>query len=313
MRSPNTQSSQVQFQQNTAPYFVSHLDSMSSHKLTLHSHYYGPMQRLCHPAHFLISSLEPMQRLCHPVPYGPMQRLCHPAHLFLYFFINLLPEPMHVCIPAHVWTLQRLAIRSTALTSYNFLFRFVSEPMQRLCHPVPYGPMQRLCHPAHFSLSLSLSFVVCQNHFNSGSFHGTNRHTLNDSVHHAQIQNIQTQIANLKSQIPSFAFLSLSHKPAQKLHYRSTLLSGSSAKFQCCKSHWTPCQLSGSTRCKSTRPKIHKGTLQGQITPQFILFANYTGNHHYKDHKAHLTAKIGLQISPCSSIHLERHVTVRLL
>ena len=160
MRSPNTQSSQVQFQQNTAPYFVSHLDSMSSHKLTLHSHCYGPMQRLCHPAHFLISSLEPMQRLCHPVPYGPMQRLCHPAHLFLYFFINLLPEPMHVCVPAHVWTLQRLAIRSTALTSYNFLFRFVSEPMQRLCHPVPYGPMQRLCHPAHFSLSLFLLLYV---------------------------------------------------------------------------------------------------------------------------------------------------------
>ena len=86
-----------------------------------------------------LTFLEPMQRLCHPAPF----------HSIL---LNLLPEPMHVCNPAHVWTLQRLAIWSTFWLHTTFLF--VLEPMQRLCHPAPYGPMQRLCHPAHFFLSL---------------------------------------------------------------------------------------------------------------------------------------------------------------
>ena len=79
-----------------------------------------------------------------PLPSSPF-----PSLLF-----NLLPEPMHVCNLAHGWTLQRLAIWSTFWLRTTFCF--VLEPMQRLCHPVPYGPMQRLCHPAHFFLSLLL-------------------------------------------------------------------------------------------------------------------------------------------------------------
>ena len=82
--------------------------------------------------------------------------------------------------------------------------------MQRLCHPVPYGPMQRLCHPAHFFLSLS--FVVCQNHFNSGSFHGTNRDTLNDFVRHAQIKTFKLKL-QISSPIFPLLLFTLSHTP----------------------------------------------------------------------------------------------------
>ena len=201
MRSSNTQSSQVQVQQNTAPYFVTHLDSMSSHKLTLHSHYF-------------VSSLEPMQRLCHPVPYGPMQRFCHPAHFFL-FYLSYLTCYLSLCTSAK----QLLCEPRNVLQSgprFDFIqlsVSFISEPMQRLCHPVPYGPMQRLCHPAHFSLSLS--FVVCQNfQFRFFPWYESSNLT-HDFVHHVQIQNIQTQIANLKFQIPSLAFHSETHANAQ--------------------------------------------------------------------------------------------------
>ena len=101
----------------------------------------------------------------------------------------------------------------------SFTFRNLCKSSSRPCFPVPYGPMQRLCHPAHF-----FSFVVSQNSFNS----------------------IKLQISN-----PRFPLLlfTLSHTQTHKLHYRSTSLSGYSATLQCCKSRWTPCQPSGSTRC----------------------------------------------------------------
>ena len=103
---------------------------------------------------------------------------------------------MHVCNPAHVWTLRRLAIWSTFWLHTTFCF--VLEPMQRLCHPAPYEPMQRLCHPVHFFCCMSKLFqqntslwfhtfhfrpaqrlnqwyaANFQTHFS----HGTNRHTL---------------------------------------------------------------------------------------------------------------------------------------
>ena len=142
------------------------------------------------------------------------------SSLFLSFWLNLLSEPMHVCNPAHVWTLQRLAIWSTFWLPTTFLsFWNLCKSSGRPCFPVPYGPMQRLCHPAHF-----FSSVVSQNSFNSKKL----------------------QISN-----PRFPLLlfTLSHTQTHKLHYRSTSLSGYSAKLQCCKSRWTPCQPSGSTRC----------------------------------------------------------------
>ena len=74
-------------------------------------------------------------------------------------------------------------------------------------------------------------------------------------------------------------------------------------------------------------PRFAKETLQGRITSQASCSQKlhfykrkchnqrrqmHTGNHHYKDHRARLTVQIGLQISPCSSIHLERYGTVAL-
>ena len=111
----------------------------------------------------------------------------------------------------------------------------------RPCFPVPYGPMQRLCHPAHF-LSFGCQSKLFQ--FN--------------------------KIANLKSQVPSFAFHSEQHAKA-KLHYRSTPLSGYSAKLQCCKSRRTPCQPSGSTRCpinmaQGSQRKPSRGRLTSQAS-----------------------------------------------
>ena len=101
-----------------------------------------------------------------------------------------------------------------------FSFWNLCKSSSRPCFPVPYGPMQRLCHPAHF-----LPFCCKSKLFNSMR---------------------KLQISN-----PRFPLLlfTLSNTQTHKLHYRSTSLSGSSAKLQCCKSRETPCQPSGSTRC----------------------------------------------------------------
>ena len=109
------------------------------------------------------------------------------------------------------------------LTSYNL--SFLLEPMQIVSSPLPSSSLWTYAAP--LPSSPFLSFVVSQNSFNS--------------------------IANLKSQIPSFAFHSEQHANA-KLHYRSTHLSGYSAK-------------SGSTRCPintTQGPRFAKETLQGQ-------------------------------------------------
>ena len=104
--------------------------------------------------------------------------LCLPSSPISFFPILLiqLPEPMHVCKPAHVWTLQRLAIWSTFWLPTTFLFfclwnlcsasvSTIQFPMD-LCsasvstiQPISflsffYEPMQRLCHPVHFFFSL---------------------------------------------------------------------------------------------------------------------------------------------------------------
>ena len=131
-----------------------------------------------------------------------------PSSSFLFFslLLILLLEPMHVCNPAHVWTLQRLAIWSTFWLPITFLFFLYfclgtyaaplpSSSLWTYAAPLPsspslsfifYEPMQRLCHPVHF-----FSFVVSQNHLNS------------------------IQIAKLKFQIPSLAFHSEPYANAQ--------------------------------------------------------------------------------------------------
>ena len=47
---------------------------MSSHKLTAHLHSFQSVSRF--------GTYASRNRPCRPVPYGPMQRLCHPAHFF---------------------------------------------------------------------------------------------------------------------------------------------------------------------------------------------------------------------------------------
>ena len=77
-------------------------------------------------------------------------------------------------------------------------------------------------------------------------------------------------------------------------------------------------------------PRFAKETLQGRLTSQAscsqlrfyqrkchnqrrqITLAIITTKTIEKDHRARLTVKIGLQISPCSSIHLERYGTIAL-
>ena len=64
-------------------------------------------------------------------------RPCRPVPLSLSFWLNLFSEPMHVCTPAHVWTLQRLAIWSTFWPSTTFLFLFGTYASRnRPCRPV---------------------------------------------------------------------------------------------------------------------------------------------------------------------------------
>ena len=83
MRRPNTPSSQVQ-QKHTAPYFVSHLDSMSSNKLTSHSHYFQSVSRLwnlCSASaiqpHFIQSYLICYLSLC----TSATQLMCEPCNV----------------------------------------------------------------------------------------------------------------------------------------------------------------------------------------------------------------------------------------
>ena len=177
------------FNRNTAPYFVSHLDSMSSHWTDITFTFTFSQFHV----------LEPMQIVSSPLPS---------SSLFLSFWLNLLSEPMHVCNPAHVWTLQRLAIWSTFWLSTTFLF--LLEPMQIVSVAPAFQFPMDLCSASAIQ-PISFSFVVSQNSFNS----------------------IKFQISN-----PRFPLLlfTLSHTQTHKLHYRSTSLSGYSATLQCCKS-----------------------------------------------------------------------------
>ena len=107
------------------------------------------------------------------------------------------------------------------LTSYNLLP--FPEPMQVVIAPTFQFPMD-LCSASAIQ-PISFSF-------------GCKSKLLNSKE-------------NCKSQIPDSLLLlfTLSNTQTHKLHYRSTSLSGSSAKLQYCKSRETPCQPSGSTRC----------------------------------------------------------------
>ena len=170
MRSPDKMSSQVQ-QTYTAPYFVSHLDSMSSHELTSHLHSFQSVSRfwnLCK------SSIRP----CRPVP-------C--------FFLSDLICYLSLCTSA----LQLMCEPCNVLQSgprFDFLQLFFPfrKPMQVVIAPAvqfPYGPMQRLCHPAHF-----FPFVVSQNSSTQKKIANLKSQIPSLAFHSEQHANAQTKL-----------------------------------------------------------------------------------------------------------------------
>ena len=128
------------------------------------------------------------------------------------------------------------------------LFFSFSEPMQVVIAPAVQFPMD-LCSASAIQ---PISFLFCckSKLFNSKE--------------------------NCKSN-PRFPLLlfTLSNTQTHKLHYRSTSLSGSSAKLQCCRSRETPCQPSGSTRCPLNMTQVRKGNLPESTNITSILFSNY--------------------------------------
>ena len=221
-----------------------------------------------------------MQRLCHPVPYGPMQRFCHPAHFFL-FYLSYLTCYLSLCTSAK----QLLCEPRNVLQSgprFDFIqlsVSFISEPMQRLCHPVPYGPMQRLCHPAHFSLS----FFCCMSKL-SIQVLSMVRIVKSYSWLRPPCSNPKHSNSNCKSQVPdSLSCFSL-WDTRQRTNYTTALLLSqdtlqSSNAANLVELH---ASLLVVQDVQSTWPKVRKGNPPGSINITSILFANSTGNHHSK-------------------------------
>ena len=143
MRSPNTQSNQVQ-QKHTAPYFVSHLDSMSSNKLTSHLHSF--------PVSFTFRNLcKSSSRPCFPVPY---------------FFLSDLICYLSLCTSA----IQLMCEPCNVLQSgprFDFLQPFFpfGTYASRLVAPAFQFPMD-LCSASAIQ-PISFLLVVSQNSFNS--------------------------------------------------------------------------------------------------------------------------------------------------
>ena len=217
-----------------------------------------------------------------------MQVVIAPAVQFplsLSLLLNLFSEPMHVCTLAHVWTLQRLAIWSTFWLSTTFLF--FSEPMQVVIAPAFQFPMD-LCSASAIQ-PISFLFVVSQN------------------------SSIQRKLQISSPRFPLLLF-TLSNTQTHKLHYRSTSLSQdplqSSNAVNLVKLH---ASLLVVQDVHSTWPKVRKGNPPGSTNiTNILLSTTFLPNRRYKDHRARLTVKIGLQKSPCSSIHLERYGTIAL-
>ena len=116
----------------TAPYFVSHLDSMSSHELTSHLHSFPSVSRFGTYASRLVAP-------CRPVPCFFLSDLIYLS--LCTSAIQLMCEPCNVLQSG-----SRFDFLQPFFSFWN-LCKWSSRP----CFPVPYGPMQRLYHPAHFS------------------------------------------------------------------------------------------------------------------------------------------------------------------
>ena len=148
------------------------------------------------------------------------------------------------------------------LTSYNL--SFLLEPMQIVSSPLPSSSLWTYAAP--LPSSPFLSFVVSQNSFNS----------------------IKLQISN-----PRFPLLLLHSEPHAnaKLHYRSTHLSGYSAK-------------SGSTRCPTNTTQGSQRKPSRVNNTKSILFANYQRKCHAQRRQMTLAIIIAKMIKSISQPRL---------
>ena len=92
-----------------------------------------------------------------PLPSSSLWNLCSASAIQPHFIQSHLICYLSLCTSATQLMCEPCNVLQSG-PRFDFIqpFCFVLEPMQRLCHPAPYGPMQRLCHPAHLSLSLLL-------------------------------------------------------------------------------------------------------------------------------------------------------------
>ena len=184
MRSPNTSSSQVQQKTHSSILRLSlrqYVEQRTDITFTLF-----PVS---------LTFLEPMQRLCHPAPFHSIS-------------LNLLPEPMHVCNPAHVWTLQLLQ----SGPRFDFIQPFFS--FWNLCSASAIQLPMDLCNA--FAIQ-PISFFRCKSKLSQFNFFSWHESSNSSQWLRPPCSNPKhsTQIANLKSQIPSFAFHSEPHANAQ--------------------------------------------------------------------------------------------------
>ena len=157
------------------------------------------------------------------------------SSLSLSFWLNLLSEPMHVCNPAHVWTLQRLAIWSTFWLSTTFLF--LLEPMQIVSSPLPSSPF--------------LSFCCKSKLFNS-------------------IENYKSQIPDSLFCFSLWATRKRTNYTTALLPSQDPLQSSNAVNLV--KLH---ASLLVVQDVQSTRPKVRKGNPPGSTNIISILFSNY--------------------------------------
>ena len=186
---------------------------------------------------------------------------------------------------------------------FDFIQLSVSFRFGTYAAPLPSSSLWTYAAPLPSSpfLSLSLFLLLYVKTFNSGSFHGTNRHTLNDSVHHAQIKTfkLKLQISN-----PRFPLLLLSLSHNQRTNYATALLSQDTLQSS---NAANLVELHASFLVVQDVTNAAQGSQRnppGSNNTTNILFTNYTGNHRYEDHKARLTAKLA-----CRYLHVHLSIS----
>ena len=197
----------------------------------------------------------------------------------LSFLFNLLPEPMHVCKTAPVWTSQRLAIWSTFWFHTTFCFVYFGT----YAAPLPSSSLWTYAAPLPSSPFLSLSFFCCMSKL-SIQVLSMVRIVKSYSWLRPPCSNPKHSNSNCKSQVPdSLSCFSL-WDTRQRTNYTTALLLSqdtlqSSNAANLVELH---ASLLVVQDVQSTWPKVRKGNPPGSINITSILFANSTGNHHSK-------------------------------